>query len=178
MAELNVSAYEQIVDSYAKESTNFLFHNQGNEHALVVFKSIFKNATKRIRIAAGSLANMEVANNGEYIEALKGFLDRPGAKLSILLSDYTADLSLPLFSMLSQHEAYRNGRVMIADGAGRNFRRNGEICHFCTADSHMYRVETDIQNRKAECNFGDKSMTEFLEDLFDKAFAKGGAVTL
>ena len=171
MAELTTQAYEQIVESYAKEKTNFLFHNQGNVHALIVFKSIFRNAVSRVRIAAESLTNPEVANNQEYLTALQVFLDRPETQLQILLSDAPQKpFEYDLFRMLRSHEAYREGRVEIRDGKGRNFRRNGLVCHFCTADSRMYRIETDITNRKAECNFGDKSTTEFLERIFDEAF--------
>ena len=177
MAELTTQAYEQIVETYAKEKTNFLFHNQGNVHALIVFKSIFRNAVSRVRIAAESLTNLEVANNQEYLTALQIFLDRPETQLQILLSDAPQKpFEYDLFRMLRSHEAYREGRVEIRDGKSRNFRRNGLVCHFCTADSRMYRIETDITNRKAECNFGDKSTTEFLERIFDEAFRQGTKV--
>ena len=130
-----------------------------------------------MRIAAESLTNLEVANNQEYLTALQFFLDRPETQLQILLSDAPQKpFEYDLFRMLRGHEAYREGRVEIRDGKGRNFRRNGLVCHFCTADSRMYRIETDITNRKAECNFGDKSTTEFLERIFDEAFRQGTKV--
>lgn len=177
MAELTTQAYEQIVESYAKEKTNFLFHNQGNVHALIVFKSIFRNAVSKVRIAAESLTNSEVANNDEYLKALKSFLDRPETHLQILLSNAPENpREYVLFNTLKSHEAYRAGRIEVRDGKGRNFRRNGLVCHFCTADSRMYRIETDVTNRKAECNFGDKSTTEFLEKIFDEAFGQGTKV--
>lgn len=171
MEDINLVEYQKTVEMYAKEGTNFLFHNQGNEHALIVFKSIFNNANKKICIAAASLDNREVANNKEYIDAMKSYLEKENSKLLILLSNPVTDPStLPLFVMIKEHKSYKEGRVAIKDGKGKNFHMNGRCVHFCVADNRMYRLESDIVNRTAECNFGDDVRTKYLTDLFERAF--------
>lgn len=171
MDEQNILEYERTVEAYAKEGTDFLFHNQGNKHALIVFKSIFKNAKSTIRIAAGSLDNSEVANSTQYIDALQEYLNRDDSKLYVLLSNpVNHPTDLPLFKMLKEHRAFQEGRIELKDGKGKNFKRDGNIFHFCVADDRMYRIESDIENRAAECNFGDVAMTDFLTGLYTKAF--------
>lgn len=57
--------YRRTVESYAAQHENYLFHNEGNEHALIIFENIFKNANKTIRIAANNLCNSEVVDRAE-----------------------------------------------------------------------------------------------------------------
>ena len=76
-----------------------------------------------------------------------------------------------LFRALYNHEAYANNRVIIKSADGRCFhdKSRNEI-HFCTADGLMYRLENNINERKAICNFGDEEKTVELDSLFDRAF--------
>lgn len=77
--------YRRIVEAYAARHENYLFHNEGNEHALIIFENIFKNANDTIRIAANNLCNSEVVDRKEYVEPLIKFLDN-GGTLKILLN--------------------------------------------------------------------------------------------
>ena len=173
MKDLSMLEYQQTVETFAKTGTNFLFHNQGNEHALIVFKSIFQNARRLICIAADSLANLEVANSDEYITSLKEYLNQENSRLQILLANPKPDMKkIPLFEMLKLHPAYQQGRIEIKDGQGKNFRRNGNVFHFCVADNRMYRIESDIDQRSAECNFGDMTKSALVLNLYSNAFNK------
>ena len=77
--------YREAVESYADRKENYLFHNQGSEHAKIIFENMFRTAENHIRIAAESLWNDSVVNTPEYLAALSLFLDRPNSKLDILL---------------------------------------------------------------------------------------------
>ncbi len=76
---------------------------------------------------------------------------------------------------LYKHPAYREGRITIVDGEGKSFKfkKENKTIHFCTADSLMYRLEDDIEHRKAIGNFGDSQTAKELETVFDQAFNSG-----
>lgn len=168
--------YSRTVASYASRHENYLFHNEGNEHALIIFENIFKNSKKEIRIAANNLCNKEVVDREEYIKPLMTFLDNGGI-LRILLknkpssSDEEMKSTTNLYRSLYNHEAYREQRIVIKSGEGKCFHdKEKKELHFCTADGCMYRLENNISERKAICNFGDKKKTSELDSLFDGAF--------
>ena len=168
--------YRRTVEAYAARHENYLFHNEGNEHALIIFENIFKNANDTIRIAANNLCNSEVVDRKEYIEPLIEFLDN-GGTLKILLKDTPNPNNEEfksvncLYRALFNHEAYKKGAISIKTGNGKCFHdtEHKEI-HFCTADGHMYRLENDIVERKAICNFGDEVKTKELDTLFDRVY--------
>ncbi|MDR0658443.1 MAG: hypothetical protein LBG18_05870 [Mediterranea sp.] len=166
--------YKKAVEYYALKRINDLLHNEGNEHALIIFENIFKNAKKHIRIAARDLSNKQVANTCGYINAMKIFLEKKDAKLDILLVKFNKDVTEiqenNFFRFLFETDAYKNNNVRIKDSNGKCFSLKNEEVHFCTADSHMYRIEDDVIKRSARCNFGDESGTKNLEDKFDNAF--------
>lgn len=168
--------YRKTVELYAARHENYLFHNKGNEHALIIFENIFRNAKRKIRIVANNLCNKEVVDREEYIKPLIAFLDKGGV-LHILLKNIPEKdneelkSTKSLFRALYNHEAYVNNHVIIKSADGRCFhdKSRNEI-HFCTADGLMYRLENNINERKAICNFGDEEKTVELDSLFDRAF--------
>lgn len=169
---MDLTDYSEAVAAYAASHNNYLFHNRGNEHALIIFSNIYRNAKSTIRIAANSLCNTDLVDKYEYISAVKCFLDKPNTKLRMILShmDESQMNSSLFFFTLFTHEAYKEDRIDIRYGNGKEFRKGGKTIHFCTVDSNMYRIEDDIQNRCARCNFGDESTTVKLENIFDAAF--------
>lgn len=168
--------YRRTVEAYAAQHENYLFHNEGNEHALIIFENIFKNANKTIRIAANNLCNSEVVDRAEYIDPLIKFLDNGGVLKNLLKDAPNVDndelrKTNSLYRALYNHEAYKNGNVQFKSGNGKCFHNSdGKEVHFCTADGHMYRLENDIENRKALCNFGDSNKTKELDNVFDRVF--------
>ncbi len=175
MEELTV--YKEAVRRYAAEKTDYLFHNEGSSHALIICSTLFENATSYVRIAANKLYNDEVVNQSEYISSMCHFLDREGTRLRILVSNRPSKEEVTnescFYSMLYHHPAYEEGRVEIKDGQGKSFRnKQGNPIHFCTGDEHMYRLENDIKDRKAIANFNDEKATDNLNKIFDKVFDK------
>lgn len=176
MADL--TQYRIAVEDYALNNIDYLFHNEGDEHALVILTNIFANSKEHIRIAANKLYNDEVVNTKEYIDSVKKFLDEKDTKLSIIITQKPGIEEIKnrsrentLYWMLYNHAAYNQGRVVIREGKGKSFKdKEKNQINFCTGDSMMYRLEDDILRRKAVANFGDKNTTTKLENLFDAVF--------
>lgn len=170
--------YRIAVESYAARNVDYLFHNEGNEHALIILTNIFANAKDHIRIAANRLYNDEVVNTEAYVNAIKAFLDKGDTRLSVIITkrpevDEVRSQSIKntLYWMLFNHTAYDQKRVVIKDGDGKSFYDSkDQRINFCTGDGMMYRLEDDIERRKAVANFGDPAATGKLESMFDSVF--------
>lgn len=167
--------YRKSVEFCAKKHLDNMLHNEGPEHAKIIFESLFKYSKSYIRIAAKDLANREVVNTEEYVSAMSTFLKNSDTRLDILLSDFNPEVigiekNINFFLLLANSEAYKRGRVRIKTTDGKSFKMNGEPVHFCTADGQAYRLERDIINRIAHGNFNDTKTTGKLEAAFDKAF--------
>lgn len=169
--------YREAVEWHAKNSIDNMLHNEGNDHALIIFENLFKYSKDYVRIFAKDLANKEVVNTKRYTDAVKTFINRPGTKLDILITGFNdkvkeIDENVNLFYILRYSDAYHDGRIRIRSTNGMSFRVEGKPVHFCTADGHAYRVERDIEKRIAHGNFGDKKTAANLEKQFDLAFNK------
>ena len=170
--------YRSAVENYAKNGVDYLFHNKGDKHALIILSNLFRNAQHSIRIAANKLFNEEVVNTQEYITSMKGFLDRNDTTLSILVSqkpeveDFkTINPENTFYWMLYKHPAYNQGRIQIRDGKGKSFKNiDGKKVNFCTGDDRMFRLEDNIEERQAIANFNDNAFTAKLIEVFDSVF--------
>lgn len=47
----------------------------------------------------------------------------------------------------------------------------GRTIYFCIVDSHMYRLEYNIKQKMAECNFNNIKECELLNELFCHVFS-------
>lgn len=168
----NMNEYKNAVTNIAAKGENNLLHNAGNDHALIIFENIFKNAKKEILISAHDLTNPEVSNKEEYISSLLSFLDHNvDSKLYILVSDFQESYkNFDLYKKLANSIAYKENRVKIKNSNGFQFTSGGSTVHFCVADERMYRLETDIQKRTAICNFGDEETANKLANAFWNGF--------
>lgn len=173
MTQLEI--YEANVREKARSKTDYLFHNEGNDHALIICENIFKTAESHIRIAANQLYNDQVVNTPRYIEAMKFFLDKSNTKLDIIITNAPAREDVQkegtLYGMIYDHSAYKEGRIRIKVGEGKSFRNDaGEMVNFCTGDNRIFRFEDDIENRTAIANFNEPKTTQELILEFDKVF--------
>ena len=168
----NMNEYKNAVTNIAAKGENNLLHNAGNDHALIIFENIFKNAQKEILISARDLTNSEVSNKEEYINSLLSFLDHNAdSKLYILVSDFQESYkNFDLYKKLANSIAYKENRIKIKNSNGFQFTSGGITIHFCVADNRMYRLETDVQKRTAICNFGDEETANKLANAFWDGF--------
>lgn len=180
MPESDLEAYRAAVELYAKDGTNYLFHNKGDIHALIILTNIFKNAEQKIRIVANMLFNDEVVNTKEYVESMKSFLDKKDTQLEIIISIKPSKEEVKrhgkentLYWMIFNHPAYRQNRVQIKESSDFvTYKNEKEIkeLNFCTGDDRMYRLETNTIERKAVANFQDQTITKLLVRVFDTVF--------
>lgn len=165
LVEKELKDYTEAVEYYASERIDNIFFNQGDAHALVVFVNIFNYSKEHILIAANNLNN-DVTNDSKYIDAIKSFLNRKKTKLDILVTELSTSNNR-LFEVLKEYPS----QVVIRNTEGKTFTNDkGEDVHFCVADNHMYRLETNIIQRKASCNFNDTHYCTKLKNLFYQAF--------
>lgn len=187
MAESELETYRAAVEDYARRGVNYLFHNKGDEHALIILSNLFKNAKKHIRIAANRLCDDSVVNTKEYIDSMKTFLDRDDTILDMLIVNAPApeivnscDRENCFYWMIYNHPAYKAGRVHLREGEGRAFRdsKNGVLINFCTGDEKMFRLENNVYARTAIANFNDSDYTSDLIQSFDNIYQNQKAVDL
>lgn len=172
-----LQTYKDIIDINARLELDTLFENDGHDYALAVFQTMFRYATKTIKIMCGSMDNNFTSNDG-YLNALDGFLKRKNTTLNILMnntSERKFKQSKVYLEVIKNHASKVNIRIT-HDYCFRVIDEKRQEVHFSIADDHMFRFEVDIKNRKAECNFGNKDITAKLsksfDDIFDKEYVK------
>ena len=167
--------FEDVVKAYASEQKDYVFHNIGDSEAVVIFDNLFRNASTKVRITANSFWNNAVVNDIVFNEALRLFLEKDNTSFDLMLSNFPLDEvqnveANNIYRMIYSTKAHREGRVRIHLGLGRSFTTNNTPIHFCTADTRMYRLEEDINTKRATCNFNDPITTKSLENAFDAVF--------
>lgn len=180
-----LKSYREAVAHLAKHKVNNLLHNAGNDHALIIFENIFKNAVQEICIVAKDLNNEEVVLKPSYLNGLSEFLDKNDVKLKVLVSEFDPDTISSeddsFFRRVFNSKAYKEGRVEIKNSNGMGFRNSAygnSVLHFCVADGIMFRLETDIEERKAICNFGDPQFATELRKIFNLGFYHEKSMTI
>ena len=179
MLEYELVPYRAAVEEYARKRVDYLFHNRGAEHALIILSNLFENANKCIRIAAQKLCDNSVVNTQTYVESMKHFLDRENTTLNMLIVDVpsleevnSCDRSNCFYWMLYNHPAYKEGRIQLRQGNGRAFKdsKSGNFINFCTGDDRMFRLENNVEARTAIANFNDCAYTNELITAFDAVY--------
>lgn len=168
--------YREAIEQYAKERKNSLILNGGNEHALIILENIFKNAEKKIRIAAEQLYNDEVVNTPRYIDSMRNFLNRDNTELCIIIAQKppkgVCKKEKSFYNMLYKHSAYKENRIKIKAEIRFKDKKSQNFVNFCTGDDSMYRYEYSVEERKALVNFNDEKRTKDLNSSFDENFNK------
>ncbi|WP_350456306.1 hypothetical protein [Macellibacteroides fermentans] len=164
--------YINYVIALARGKVNNVFVSSDDEQAITVLSNIFKNADKEVRILAGSLCS-KIANDPEYISSLSDFIERNG-KVMILLNKFNENeaISSNLYKRLSYYSSIKKNIVLKSTDAHAymsNDTYKKEV-HFTIADNNAYRIEFDIENKIAECNFNDSVVVEKLKTIYDGVF--------
>lgn len=166
--------YKKFVTDLASNNINRIFLNSDEEHALAVLVQLFQKAKHEVRIFAGSLCH-HVGNKQDYIVALSEFLER-GGSLHILLNRYDeiSAKTSNLYKRLAYYKA-KNMPIVIKTTTARPYLTEDpdkKEVHFTIGDDSAYRLETDIEQRTAECNFSNpviaKQIASFFDGIFDQ----------
>jgi hypothetical protein len=170
-----ISSYKRKIHILSRNNENTAFMNADNEKALAVFVELFHRAQQRVRLFSGSLLNEEVSNNSQYISALSDFLEKEGVKLEILLNkpDEEKIRNTPLYKRLTYYKNAGTDITIRKTDRKLYFLKSEHErteCHFCVCDNNSFRLEIDIVNRSAICNFNDTTGASILIKKFDEMF--------
>jgi len=176
-----MDSYKKFVSDLARTGENRVFLNSDEKHALPVLVQIFRNAQDTVRIFAHSLCR-SVGQESEYIEALSEFIER-GGNVMILLNDYDENLARRsnLFKRLAYYSMSREDSVIVKTTKSKPYLvddpEKKEI-HFTVGDVNSYRIEKDVNDRSAECNFNNPSIAGGIAKFFDELFSRAESTTV
>jgi hypothetical protein len=167
--------YKEFVRFLSENRVRKEFLNSDQEHALSVFINLFGQASKIVRIFAGCLS-VELSNRPEYIVAISDFIER-GGDVRILLNKYDESLIIKSnlmrrLSYYSSIEEYRE-HIKIKSTKKKFFYvedPDKKELHFTVVDENAYRIETDVEERSATCNFNNPENAKVLVKLFDELY--------
>lgn len=176
----NMNTYKKFVSTLATAHSNRVFLNSDKEHALIVLIELFKNANFKLRIFAGSLCH-HVGNTSEYVEALSDFIER-GGSVDILLNNFNVDEAKRsnLFKRLAYY-ASELKPISVKTTSVKPYLANDaekKPIHFTIGDEISYRIETNTEERTAECNFNNPIVAKGTAEFFDKLFNQAESVTV
>lgn len=170
--EQELNNYRMFVKRLSETQSDRVFFNSDEKHALAVMENLIQQSKEVIRIFAGNL--LHVGNQTNYIEAISDFIERDG-KVRIILNncnDVEAIKSSNLFRRLAYY--IMNGKDIIIKRTNvqpyLKSDANQNPIHFSVGDSNAYRVETDIENRVAECSMNNPAQAEKFIQYFDAIF--------
>jgi hypothetical protein len=170
-----MNEYKVLVRFLSENKVQKEFLNSDQEHALEVFINLFRQAQGVVRIFAGCLCN-DLSNSSEYIVAISDFIEK-GGKVKILLSKY--DESLIAKSNLMRRLSYYSSPGEYAENITIKATKqkffytrdpDKKEIHFTVADENAYRIETNIEQRSATCNFNNPRDAKVLVELFDRLY--------
>lgn len=164
-----ISEYSNFVSELAKNRENRIFLNSDEEHGLIVYVNLLKSAKKQIRIFAGRLCE-HIGNKPEFVEAISEFIENNG-QVSILLNNYDEKIMInsPLFKRLAYYMSEKKKIRVKKTEVTVSLGNNGQV-HFAIADDVAYRLETDVVERTAQCNFNDSIIATKLVSAFEQIF--------
>lgn len=166
--------YRKYISSLAEKRVNEDFMNSDEEHALEVLVKIFRMSSTTLRIFAHNLCN-DVANNSEYVQAISDFIEK-GGSVKILLNDFSEEeaLSSNLMKRLAFYQL-QGKDIIIRTSHDKPFMSNDsekKEVHFTIGDEVAYRIETDVVERTAICNFNNEEYAKQLIIFYDSLISK------
>ena len=164
--------YAKFVRLLAQSRENRTFLNSDEDKAVEVLSNLFRISAKEVRIFAGNLCE-HVGNQLEYIIALSEFIER-GGTVCILLNSYNEDMARTsnLFKRLAYYKS-EGKPIFVKTSTAKPYLASDpkqRPVHFTVGDNMAYRIETDIENRTALCNFNNPELAEKTAVFFDELF--------
>lgn len=165
----SILEYRKFVSDIATNAESRTFLNSDEEHGLIVYLNLFKIANEHVRIFAGNLCE-HIGNKSEFVEAISEFIER-GGKVSLLLNNYDEEaiVKSPLFMRLAYYASEKKDVTVKMTEVSATLGENRQV-HFAIADDIAYRLETNVQERTALCNFNNATVAKKLISVFDTIF--------
>lgn len=166
-----MKTYIEYISLLSANKVDKDFANSNTEKAKEVLVKIFEQSKEFIRIFAGSLCNNDVSNSPKYILALSDFIER-GGKVEIAINSYNEEniRQSDLFKRLSYYIAEGKHVQIYKTDVKPHLTNDPEKkeVHFTIGDDIAYRLETDVDNRTAVCNFNSPERAKSLIEFFDE----------
>lgn len=168
--------YRAFLHYLSTNNLDRVFYNENDPKAKEVFIEIFKKSKSTIRLFSGSLSNKDVSNTSEYIQTLSSFIE-DGGELKILLNRFEENregiINADLFKRLALYQK-KEMKVVVRRTSNRLHltKDDGERqeVNLCVGDNNIYRLETNIENREATCNFNSEELATQYITVFDSIF--------
>jgi len=162
-----LTRFENWVNELAASNSSTLVFNDGQEHAAILFGTIFGTTKEKVCIYCDNMCSMVTAT-ADYYNALEACKKR-GVEVRILLDTMDKKvLDQPIFCLVNKQE---DVKFVPDDKRGYIKKKlNGLDVHFTVADGKIYRMEYDIKNFKAIASFNDPEMSNTLTTVFDEVW--------
>lgn len=162
-----MNEYIELIEKLAKDQKNEVFYNSGEDHALVVLKNIFRHADRYVDTLCGNLCS-EMCEDKEYLELVDNFLsENPSRNLNILFDNYDDKfLQKGIYRILSKYPK----QVKVRKLNNIRIKYEGTPIHLTVSDDKSFRLETDIENKKAWGNFNDEEKARIFREGFELFF--------
>lgn len=170
--------YEEAVEHFAINKENEVLSNSGPDHAVIIFKNIFRTAENEISLYANDIFSQEnpITTDFAYMNAMKSFLEKKDTRLRIILRNYNeATSNNPLRDLIRTYSAEK---VIFRVNKDNDVCIGDQKVHFCLADGRMYRMEYATEERKARCNFNDPDSVRKYQVIFNQLFQSSETANL
>lgn len=159
--------YMYFVQTRRISRSNEVIKNKNKAFAGIIFAELVKSAKKQVNIYSNAL-NIDVISY--YVKELLTFVAK-GGNLTIIcenepIKDNPIFVLDKIFKVLSIKDA---GKIQLYFNVGQKMNfHNGNHYHFATFDNTGYRLETDIESRRADACFNDPETTSDLIEIFNR----------
>lgn len=165
----NITLYSDHVASLAQNKSNELIPNGSNAHAIVLIQSLFLNAEKKMRIFS-SMLKREIYEDNQIINGLANFLNKPEAKLEIIVQDYHLYDNRNNLSHNNFFKICSDSDKCSINVASEKDRLLKE--HFVIMDDMGYRFCPDKNGSSAVASFNRPTIAANLIKQFDILFGR------
>jgi len=171
----------QLVEA-AHNSSNEVFTNPDNGHAIKAFSVLFDNTTHKISLLAKDF-NGDISNNPEYVDSLKKCLLR-NVEVEILTLE-TPKNSEGFNEFLKYKasgkkvtikKASEESKKILDDFSSESLLYFGQIFNLQIFDDNKYRIEYNPDEYSALLSFSDKEITAKYYSKFKEAFLKADII--
>jgi len=165
MDSMSLIEYRARVQRAAAMMNGEPIYNETTDHAQIVIEALFDTANEDICVINESVNNL-VMGHEDTMGAVERFLQRPGARLRILVEAEPDDWEERHF--VRRFAERENVEIRVVPDAVKGFYE----FHFTVADRKSYRFEPDKRKHAAIAAFGDKS-AEHLASIFERLWPSG-----
>lgn len=154
MCEPAIRYYEEQVRILIRENSNEIISNSSSKHAIILFKTFFKEARSSIYIFCGRLSKA-VYDDIHVLDAMRSALEN-GVDVQVVICEKVPE-SVLFVELLKQY----NKKICCNTV-------DNEINHFCVIDGRRYRLEIDPLEKKAIACVNSIEIGQSLQNIFCK----------